>query len=234
MLGLARRIIVIFYFLLVSIACLILAALRPFDLINSYRFLTWLSPVSLKILGLKFEIEGKVPEQRPLVVIGNHQHTFDVFIYGSVLPPKTVAIGKKSIVFIPLFGQLFWLTGQFLLDRKNTSKAYGTLGAVKERAVKEKINVLIFPEGTRSKGKGLLPFKKGAFHLAIEMGAPLVAVVTNSYLKDFDYNRWVSGTIKVKILPPISTAGMNLEQVDALMASTRELIINTQKELDRA
>ncbi|XPE23115.1 1-acyl-sn-glycerol-3-phosphate acyltransferase [Shigella sonnei] len=62
----------------------------------------------------------------------------------------------------PLFGQLYWLTGNFLIDRNNRTKAHGTCGS-SESLQKTPYFHLDVPEGTRSRGRGLLPFKTGAF-----------------------------------------------------------------------
>jgi 1-acyl-sn-glycerol-3-phosphate acyltransferase len=63
----------------------------------------------------------------------------------------------------PVFGQLYWLTGNLLIDRNNRAKAHGTIAEVVNAFKKRKISFWMFPEGTRSRGRGLLPFKTGAF-----------------------------------------------------------------------
>ncbi len=68
---------------------------------------------------------------------------------------------------MPLFGQLYWLTGNILIDRANRSKAKGTIDQVVNSIKESDVSVWMFPEGTRSRGRGLLPFKTGAFHAAM-------------------------------------------------------------------
>ena len=79
--------------------------------------------------------------------------------------PGTVSLGKRSLVYIPLFGWLYWLSGNILIDRKNKSKARDTLGVAIKKIIERRISVWVFPEGTRSYSEGLLPFKTGAFEL---------------------------------------------------------------------
>jgi len=237
MLLLSRYVLVTIYFLFISTLCLILAILQPFNIKNAHRFLSWFSEPALKILGLEFICDWdpltKNYLPRPAIFIGNHQRTLDISIFGMILPPKTLAIGKRAIIFVPIFGQLFWLAGQILLDRKNTSKAYSTLDSVVTKIKNEQINIIIFPEGTRSNGKGLGTFKKGAFYLGIECSLPIIPIVTNSYLENINFNKWKSGTIRVKVMAPIITKGLGQEDIDKLTLDIRALYEKTQKELDQ-
>ena len=73
-------------------------------------------------------------------------------------------------------GELYWLTGNILIDRANRSKAMDTISQVAEQIKKNKVSVWMFPEGTRSRGRGLLPFKTGAFHAAIAAQVPIVPI----------------------------------------------------------
>ncbi len=80
----------------------------------------------------------------------------------------------------------------------------------------------MFAEGTRNLGKGLLPFKKGAFQMAIAAGVPIVLVCTSTYVKHMQLNRWNSGTIKIRSLAPIPTAGLTLDGLPALMEQCQQ------------
>jgi 1-acyl-sn-glycerol-3-phosphate acyltransferase len=73
----------------------------------------------------------------------------------------------------PVFGQLYWLTGNLLIDRNNRAKAHGTIAEVVNAFKKRNISFWMFPEGTRSRGRGLLPFKTGAFHAALRLACRL-------------------------------------------------------------
>lgn len=166
------------------------------------------------ILGIDLEVQGKenLTRYQPCVFIGNHQSALDVAIYGAICPPNTVAIGKKEIALIPLFGWLFKFSGGILIDRKNKKKAISQI-ADAARAVKEqKVSIGILPEGTRNRtGKGMLPFKKGAFHLAIASQAPLIPIVISEFgeLVSFKRKTLRSGRILIRVLPPILTEGLD-------------------------
>ncbi|WP_204271450.1 1-acyl-sn-glycerol-3-phosphate acyltransferase, partial [Citrobacter freundii] len=66
----------------------------------------------------------------PSIYIGNHQNNFDMVTMSNAVQPNTVTVGKKSLVFIPFFGQLYWITGNILIDRGNRSKAHSTITQV--------------------------------------------------------------------------------------------------------
>ncbi|MDE9448418.1 1-acyl-sn-glycerol-3-phosphate acyltransferase, partial [Xenorhabdus bovienii] len=97
------------------------------------------------------------------------------------------------------FGQLYWLTGNILINRENRTKAHGTISQVVNQIKKHQISVWMFPEGTRSRGRGLLPFKTGAFHAAIAAGVPIVPVCVSSTHGKIKFNRWNNGTVIVEI-----------------------------------
>ncbi len=185
------------------------------------------------IFGIKLEF--RLPEnalnQGQNIYIANHQSNWDMFTLAGAVTPKVVTVGKKSLVWLPLFGQIYWLTGNILIDRVNKSKAKGTIDQVVKSIKESDISVWMFPEGTRSRGRGLLPFKTGAFHAAIAAGVPVVPIVCSStdHLK---LNRWNNGTIIVEMLPPVSTEGYARENVRELSNHCREMMKAKLAELD--
>ncbi|MDX1391141.1 MAG: 1-acylglycerol-3-phosphate O-acyltransferase, partial [Rheinheimera sp.] len=117
--------------------------------------------------------------------------------------PRTVTIGKKSLKYVPFFGQLYWLSGNILIDRQNKSRALGTMLGAAEKITRNKISIWMFPEGTRSYGRGLLPFKMGAFHIALEAKVPVVPVCMSSTAGQFKFNRWRNGKVIVQVMAPV-------------------------------
>ncbi|MNV93892.1 1-acyl-sn-glycerol-3-phosphate acyltransferase [compost metagenome] len=79
----------------------------------------------------------------------------------------------------------------------------------------------MFPEGTRNAGEHLITFKKGAFHMAIEAGVPIVPVCVSRYARRLNLNSWRQRTVIVRSLPPIATAGMTKEDIPALIEQCR-------------
>ncbi|MNN85147.1 1-acyl-sn-glycerol-3-phosphate acyltransferase [compost metagenome] len=86
----------------------------------------------------------------------------------------------------------------------------------------EDTSIWVFPEGTRNLGEELLPFKKGAFQMAIAAGVPIVQVCVSNYINHMRLNRWNSGQILIRSLPPIPTAGLTLDDMPQLIAQCRE------------
>ncbi|MDH5881473.1 1-acylglycerol-3-phosphate O-acyltransferase [Vibrio sp. S/42/10] len=187
-----------------------------------------------KIFGMKLEL--RIPEDAysrgQHVYVANHQNSWDLFTISSAVTPKVVTVGKKSLVWMPLFGQLYWLTGNILIDRANRSKAVGTIDQVVTSLKESDVSVWMFPEGTRSRGRGLLPFKTGAFHAAIGAGLPIIPIVCSS-TGGVKLNRWNNGHVIVEMLPPISTEGYDKSNVRQLANLAREQMAAKLEDLDK-
>ncbi|CDT92896.1 1-acyl-sn-glycerol-3-phosphate acyltransferase [Vibrio coralliirubri] len=187
-----------------------------------------------KIFGMKLEL--RIPEDAysrgQHVYVANHQNSWDLFTISSAVTPKVVTVGKKSLVWMPLFGQLYWLTGNILIDRANRSKAVGTIDQVVTSLKESDVSVWMFPEGTRSRGRGLLPFKTGAFHAAIGADLPIIPIVCSS-TGGVKLNRWNNGHVIVEMLPPISTEGYDKSNVRELANLAREQMAAKLEELDK-
>lgn len=108
------------------------------------------------------------------------------------MQPPTVTVGKESGVD-PVPGQIYWLTGNLLIDRNNRAAAHSTIAEVVNSFSKRKISFWMFPEGTRSRGRGLLPFKTGAFHAALAAGVPIIPVCVSNTSNKINLNRWNNG-----------------------------------------
>ncbi|MEZ8206247.1 1-acylglycerol-3-phosphate O-acyltransferase [Vibrio splendidus] len=187
-----------------------------------------------KIFGMKLEL--RIPEDAysrgQHVYVANHQNSWDLFTISSAVTPKVVTVGKKSLAWMPLFGQLYWLTGNILIDRANRSKAVGTIDQVVTSLKESDVSVWMFPEGTRSRGRGLLPFKTGAFHAAIGAGLPIIPIVCSS-TGGVKLNRWNNGHVIVEMLPPISTEDYDKSNVRQLANLAREQMTAKLEELDK-
>lgn len=219
MLAVIRLIILGVFIVFAGVFGSLFCLFRPFHRNNTALFAHLFGRMH-RILGVKLEI--RVPEQvqngGPFVYVANHQNTYDIFTMSRSLLPGTVTIGKKSLKWIPFFGQLYWLAGNILIDRKNSSRAHGTIGTA-VGAIKEKnLSIWMFPEGTRSYGKGLLPFKTGAFHTALQAKVPLIPVCMSTTTKKIKLNRWNNGTVILEMLPPVDTKHYGRDGIRQLMA----------------
>ncbi|WP_438862347.1 1-acylglycerol-3-phosphate O-acyltransferase [Neptunicella sp.] len=203
MIALVRVPIVGLYFILINLFLILVCLCRPFHRNNVYLAGKLYSSV-IRLFGvkLKFRIPESVNNQGPFVFIGNHQNTFDIFSVCGAARPGTVTIGKKSLKWIPIFGWVYWLSGNILIDRQNSNKAHGTLEAAAKKIRQRRLSVWMFPEGTRSNGRGLLPFKAGAFRLAQLTKEPVVMICASS-LNNIKINRWNNGTVLVEVQEPV-------------------------------
>ncbi|AKH64225.1 MULTISPECIES: 1-acylglycerol-3-phosphate O-acyltransferase [Photorhabdus] len=234
MLAIIRGIIVILFSIVVCVFGGIYCLFKPRHPDHVMVFGNMFGRLS-KIFGIKIieRIPADAKNYGPSIYIGNHQNNYDMITMSNAVQPGTVTVGKKSLVLIPFFGQLYWLTGNILIDRNNRAKAHGTITQVVEQIQKRRISVWMFPEGTRSRGRGLLPFKTGAFHAAISAGVPIVPVcvssITNGNIK---LNRWNNGTVIVEMLPPIDTSGYTKEQVRELAEYCHQMMKDKIDALD--
>ncbi|MHC6224640.1 lysophospholipid acyltransferase family protein [Pseudomonas sp. X10] len=222
MLYLIRMLLLGLHFLLVGALGLAIGLLRPFNPDNSRIFARLYSRPATWLMRLQVKAEvGPLWDQPPgCVIVANHQSNFDLFVLGQVVPQRTVAIGKKSLGWIPLFGQLFWLGGNVLVDRSNAYQARRALQTT-TRILRNDTSIWIFPEGTRNPGNQLLAFKKGAFHMAIEAGVPIVPVCVSRYARRLSLNSWRRRKVIVRSLPPIATAGLSQQDIPSLIEQCR-------------
>ncbi|KEY59596.1 1-acylglycerol-3-phosphate O-acyltransferase [Serratia sp. DD3] len=186
------------------------------------------------VFGLKVEIRkpANAANFGKCIYIANHQNNYDMVTAAKVVQPRTVTVGKKSLMWIPFFGQLYWLAGNLLIDRDNRAKAHGTIAQVVEAFEKQEISIWMFPEGTRSRGRGLLPFKTGAFHAAIAAGVPIVPICISTTSGKINLNRWNNGHVIIEMLEPIDSSGYSKEQVRELAAHCHELMKAKIEQLD--
>jgi 1-acyl-sn-glycerol-3-phosphate acyltransferase len=184
----------------------------------------------MPLAGLKLKVINRERLKQfdgPVVLISNHQDNFDAFIIGGFVPKKTVSIGKKVIKYFPLFGQIYWLSGNILIDRKRKKRALGTMKQAADQMNEKGINVWVMPEGTRSRGKGLQSFKKGAFHLALQTGYPIVPVSISNYAQILQLNSFKGTPVYVKVHDPIPVTKEEIPDRDSVAA----LVEKSHKEL---
>jgi len=182
--------------------------------------------------GVVFDVEDPkdvLGTTRPAVFIGNHQTELDVLMLGAMFPKYCSVTAKRSLKKVPFLGWFMALSGSIFIDRKNSKDAREAMRGAADEIRAKKQSVYMFPEGTRSYAKDpmLLPFKKGAFHLAVEAGVPIVPVVVANYshilyIKGLHFK---SGHIPIKVLDPIPTKGLTSADVDELARTTRDLML---------
>ncbi|KAF2103784.1 putative 1-acylglycerol-3-phosphate acyltransferase [Rhizodiscina lignyota] len=193
---------------------------------RSFKYAMWL------VTGVWFDIGkegGEWLKIRPAVFMGNHQTELDVLMLATVWPQYCSVTAKKSLKWVPFLGQFMALSKTVFIDRKNRSGSIAVFDSAVKEMHRSRQSVYIFPEGTRSYAiePKLLPFKKGAFHLAIQAQVPIVPAVVANYSNILNFKRKIfrAGRIPIKVLKPFETKGLTGADVDTLMADVREAML---------
>ncbi|KAI0689237.1 1-acylglycerol-3-phosphate O [Cytidiella melzeri] len=198
--------------------------------------------VASRVMDIKLELEGgEYLETRPAILVGNHQSMLDILYLGRVMPRRSSIMAKKELQWSPLLGQFMTLAGAVFVDRGNNAKAVRSLQAAAQTIKTRNTSLWMFPEGTRSmrEENDMLPFKKGAFHMAVEAGVPIVPVVCENYWRLYRKGVFNTGTLKIKglsrnmppVLPPVPTAGLAASDVAALAVRVREMMVEALREI---
>jgi len=197
------------------------------------------------IIGWKFEVEGEEylwslkhhggqgagdarEGGRSAVLVGNHQSFVDILYLGRIFPKHAAIMAKKSIRWYPGLGWWMMMSGTVFVNRSNRKAAIASMNHVGDEMKRKRISLWVFPEGTRhmSQEPELLPFKKGAFYLAVQAGVPIIPVVCQNYYHLFNGKTWFRrGTLRLKVLPPIPTAGLTASDVPVLIEKTRDAML---------
>lgn len=143
------------------------------------RYFTWLHHFQCQLIvrtlwtDVRIHNIEKVPMDRPICYIGNHQGYVDILVLLGWLPKTPGFIGKGSLLWVPVVNFWMLMNGSLFLDRKNLRKGFETImkGADQVRSGRP---MVIFPEGGRNKGGEMKPFKKGSFKLAFQSEADIV------------------------------------------------------------
>ena len=230
-----RTILVLTYFFSVALLGSCICLFRPFNPDNTRicgRLFSW---GALKLLGVKMTIENKelLDNMPPSVVIANHQSNLDLFVHGGVIPKRCVSVGKKSLKYLPLFGQVYWLAGNIMIDRSKSRESINTMAETTEALKHNNTSIWVFAEGTRNGGNDLLPFKKGAFHMAQQASAPIGPICASAYPKHINLNKWHAGEVIVRILPPIDTHMAEDKDLGTLLEDAHSQMKATIDELNQ-
>lgn len=214
------------HFIIAGIIGLLLCICRPFNPDNSRLCARLYSLPALWMLRIKLktDVASLLEPKQACVIIANHQSNYDLYVLGRVVPHRTVSLGKKSLKWVPFFGQLYWLAGNVLLDRGNARKAKQSMQTTTETLKHKDTSIWVFPEGTRNPGTQLLPFKRGAFQMAIDAGVQIIPVCVSNYASNVDLGRWNSGQVIIRSLAPISTTDLDHSDIPQLIETCRVMM----------
>lgn len=180
------------------------------------------------IFGIKVEIRNVLGSNtsKACVYVANHQNNYDMVTVSYIVQPNTITVGKKNLLWIPLFGQLYWLSGNILVDRsRSMHRTRNILNKIIKTIKIHNISVWMFPEGTRNHGRGLLPFKSGAFYAAIASKSAIVPIcVSNLSGNRIKLTRWCNGLVIIEVMPPIETDQCSLHQVRRIAAYCHKIM----------
>lgn len=213
------------YFLLCSAAGIIWLLLQRGNRQTLYVYGKVFCRGLARMMGWSIEVENRerLEALRPCVVVANHQSFLDVVTFGAVFPRRTVSAGKREIGRIPIFGWFYRLSGNLIIDRAHARSALESLEQAARTMAEEKIAVWFMPEGHRNAGPGLLPFKTGAFRLALAARAPIVPIVAEPLTVICDTNRHLArpGRLRMRVLEPVATEGLDSKDLPSLVFALR-------------
>ena len=179
------------------------------------------------LTGIRYRVAGAehVPRDRAAVYCSNHQSNVDPPILFDAIHPQMHILYKAELNAIPVMTRAFRYGGFLPVDRRNKEAAMRSIEAG-AASIRSGNSFLIFPEGTRSRTAEMLPFKKGGFIMAIKAGAPIVPVAVQGGRDAMQKGTAIikPATVSIRIGEPIETAGLDLKDRDALIATTRQRI----------
>ncbi|HUI43729.1 MAG TPA: lysophospholipid acyltransferase family protein [Terriglobia bacterium] len=186
--------------------------------VSCARVVVWLAGVRLDVRGRE-----KIPADRAVVFMANHQSNVDPPVIVPCLPPVLI-LAKRQAFRIPVLGRAMRLHGFIPVERDgDRTRAIEAVDRAAAALLAGK-SFLVFPEGTRSPDGRLRPFKKGAFILAMKAGAPIVPVSLSGATRIMQKGELAihPGTIRITFHNPVPTANRSPEDRDQVMEEVRQ------------
>ncbi len=186
--------------------------------------------LTLALAGVRLDVVGEehLWSHRPAIFVFNHQSSLDVLIIGNLLRRDVTGVAKAEAASDPRFAVFGALAGVAYVDRSDTTQAVSALAQVLDRLA-DGVSIAIAPEGTRSTTATLGPFKKGAFHMAMQAGVPVVPVV----IRNAGELMWRGsvlvrpGLVDVAVLPPVDTSAWRRDDIDEHVEDVRRMFLET-------
>jgi 1-acyl-sn-glycerol-3-phosphate acyltransferase len=191
-----------------------------------YPVALWGAETWLKACGAKVEVAGqeRLDPDRSYVFVSNHRSYLDTATLFRYAGKRIGLVAKKELLKAPVLGQGMSFANVIAIDRSNPEKARQSMEKAR-KVMEDGFSFGVFAEGTRAMPGELLPFKKGAFHLALQTGAPIipVAIKNTDWMMGKKTGVLFPGTIEMVLLDPIETAGRE-NDVPRLLVETRDAV----------
>jgi len=217
------------YTLIVSTFILIYGVFRPASPVFDGVVKRWAS-LFLKIPPVRYTVDGleNVDPAKRYVVISNHLSLFDIPMLFWTLPLHGRFLSKKEVFKIPLVGRAMRMIGIIEIDRASGGSSRQAIIEGVKVAAERGFSLIVFPEGTRGAGDTPLPFKKGAFRIAIDTGLPVLPVVIEGTdrISRPGSRLYYPGTARVVVLEPIETVDLTNKDNLNELARTVEASMN--------
>ena len=184
------------------------------------------------LIGMDINLKGEehLWSHRPAVFVFNHQSKADVIIVAKLLRRDVAGIGKQEIKKeTPILGKVLEMGGVVFIDRADAKSAISAMEPLVDAMIKDGKSVILAPEGTRTISPRMAPFKKGAFHLAMQAGVPMVPIVIHNAgdvapKGDFVFR---SATVEVEALPPVDTSDWSVDTIEEHVREVRNMFART-------
>jgi len=191
------------------------------------------------LVPITFTITDKERLQVPsaAVLLLNHQSAIDLMTLMEIWPivNNAAPVAKRSLLYSGPFGLACWLVGCVFIDR-NSKKSRQMMTKSGEIAKQRGTKLIVFPEGTRHDAKDLqlLPFKKGAFHIALDEKLPILPVVISRYnFLDHENMTFDRGNVEIQVLPRIDTSLYSKENINELVSYTQEIMTEALRGMEK-
>lgn len=171
-------------------------------------------------------IPYKVEDRTPFIFVANHLSMADIPVLSNV-PWEMKWVGKKELFDLPILGRMMYWSKDICVDRKAADRLTSTMRQVKAH-LENKVSILFFPEGTRSKNGNMNKFNDGAFAMAIRFGIPIIPIVVEGTQKALPKGKWIFDTkvdMHIYVLDPISTKEYKKNQARELSQYVRSIMV---------
>ena len=200
-----------------------------------YKLFGWMG---LKMVGINLTVSGleKIDKNKSYVVVGNHPSTLDIFTHIYGLPISIRFLTKSELFRIPIFSRVLKILGLPRIDRDSTSLDLNKINDSIQSVINDGNSIMVFPEGKRSNQKKLLPFKKGAAHIAKDFNLPILPIVShNAHNLMIKGKVWfIAGDIHLDVLDPVeSNDDLDIDKVTELLFERIDQALTVDKWINK-